>query len=214
MPHPSYQRFTDRARKVMALANHEAVRLHHEYIGTEHLLLGLIIEGSGVAALVLKNLDIDLVKVRTEIGKLIQSGPEKIKLGRLPQTPISKRVIEYAIQEADAMKHDFVGTEHLLLGILGEPECVAANVLNKLGVKLEEAREELGNILGVKIEWNERTTSEFRERMLPLREVELRAIHDVYIQSSASRNWWFALVLVLLFVSLVANAVLAFMLVR
>jgi ATP-dependent Clp protease ATP-binding subunit ClpC len=214
MPHPSYQRFTDRARKVILLANHEAVRMHHEYIGTEHLLLGLIIEGSGVAALVLKNLGIDLASVRTEIERLVQCGPEKVKLGRLPQTPISKRVIVYATEEANALKHDYVGTEHLLLGMLGEPECVAAEVLKKLGLKLELAREELGRIMNVKIEWNERTSPEFRERMLPLREVELRAIHDVYTQSVASRTWWFTLAIVGLFISLLANVILAIMLAR
>src|SRR5688572_32354676 len=95
-----YERFTDRARKVMQLANQEAQRFNHEYIGTEHVLLGLIKEGSGVAANVLKNLDVDLRKIRLEVEKLVQSGPDMVTMGKLPQTPRAKKVIEYAIEEA------------------------------------------------------------------------------------------------------------------
>src|SRR5277367_6174773 len=98
-----YERFTDRARKVMQLANQEAQRFNHEYIGTEHILLGLIKEGSGVAANVLKNLNIALPKVRLEIEKIVQAGPaepDRVTLGKLPQTPRAKRVIEYSIEEA------------------------------------------------------------------------------------------------------------------
>lgn len=86
-----YERFTDRARKVMQLANQEAQRFNHEYIGTEHMLLGLVKEGTGVAANVLKNLDVDLRKIRLEVEKLVQSGPEMITMGKLPQTPRAKR---------------------------------------------------------------------------------------------------------------------------
>ena len=89
-----YERFTDRARKVMQLANQEAQRFNHEYIGTEHMLLGLVKEGTGVAANVLKNLDVDLRKIRLEVEKLVQSGPEMITMGKLPQTPRAKKVIE------------------------------------------------------------------------------------------------------------------------
>ena len=92
-----YERFTDRARKVMQLANQEAQRFNHEYIGTEHILLGLIKEGSGVAANVLKNLDVDLRKIRLEVEKLVQSGPDMVTMGKLPQTPRAKKVIEYSI---------------------------------------------------------------------------------------------------------------------
>lgn len=94
------ERFTDRARKVMQLANQEAQRFNHEYIGTEHILLGLIKEGSGVAAHVLKNLDIDLRKIRLEVEKIVQSGPDTVTAGKLPQTPRAKKVIEYSIEEA------------------------------------------------------------------------------------------------------------------
>jgi ATP-dependent Clp protease ATP-binding subunit ClpC len=143
-----YERFTDRARKVMQLANQEAQRFNHEYIGTEHLLLGLVKEGSGVAANVLKNLDVDLRKIRLEVEKLVQSGPEMVTMGKLPQTPRAKKVIEYSMEEARQLNHNYVGTEHILLGLLREQEGVAAQVLMNLGMKLEDVREEVLNLLG------------------------------------------------------------------
>ncbi|MFM8932610.1 MAG: Clp protease N-terminal domain-containing protein, partial [Gemmataceae bacterium] len=143
-----FERFTDRARKVMQLANQEAQRFNHEYIGTEHILLGLVKEGSGVAANVLKNLDIDLRKVRSEVEKLVQAGPEMVTIGKLPQTPRAKKVIDYSIEEARNLNHNYVGTEHLLLGLLREQEGVAAQVLMNLGLKLEDVREEVLNLLG------------------------------------------------------------------
>ncbi|HID24157.1 MAG TPA: AAA family ATPase, partial [Planctomycetaceae bacterium] len=143
-----YERFTDRARKVMQLANQEAQRFNHEYIGTEHILLGLVKEGSGVAANVLKNLDVDLRKIRIEVEKIVQSGPDMVTMGKLPQTPRAKKVIEYAMEEARNLNHNYVGTEHLLLGLLREQEGVAAQVLMNLGLKLEDVREEVLNLLG------------------------------------------------------------------
>ncbi len=143
-----YERFTDRARKVMQLANQEAQRFNHEYIGTEHILLGLVKEGSGVAANVLKNLDVDLRKIRLEVEKIVQSGPDMVTMGKLPQTPRAKKVIEYAMEEARNLNHNYVGTEHLLLGLLREQDGVAAQVLMNLGLKLEEVREEVLNLLG------------------------------------------------------------------
>ncbi len=143
-----YERFTDRARKVMQLANQEAQRFNHEYIGTEHVLLGLVKEGSGVAANVLKNLEVDLRKIRLEVEKLVQSGPEMVTVGKLPQTPRAKKVIEYSMEEARNLNHSYVGTEHILLGLLREQEGVAAQVLMNLGLKLEDVREEVLNLLG------------------------------------------------------------------
>jgi ATP-dependent Clp protease ATP-binding subunit ClpC len=143
-----YERFTDRARKVMQLANQEAQRFNHEYVGTEHVLLGLVKEGSGVAANVLKNLDVDLRKIRVEVEKIVQAGPDMVTMGKLPQTPRAKKVIEYAIEEARNLNHNYVGTEHLLLGLLREQEGVAAQVLMNLNLKLEEVREEVLNLLG------------------------------------------------------------------
>ena len=132
----------------MALANQEAQRFNHEYIGTEHILLGLVKEGSGVGANVLKNLDVDLRKVRLEVEKLVRAGPEMVTMGKLPQTPRAKKVIEYAIEEARNLNHNYVGTEHILLGLLREHDGVAAQVLMNLGLKLEDVREEVLNLLG------------------------------------------------------------------
>src|SRR5437762_11971952 len=145
-----YERFTDRARKVMQLANQEAQRFNHEYIGTEHILLGLVKEGSGVAANVLKNLDVDLRKIRLEVEKIVQTGPgsEMVTMGKLPQTPRAKKVIEYSVEEHKNLNHNYVGTEHLLLGLLREQEGVAAQVLMNLGLKLEDVREAVLNLLG------------------------------------------------------------------
>src|SRR6266850_6592641 len=150
-----YERFTDRARKVMQLANQEAQRFNHEYVGTEHILLGLVKEGSGVAANVLKNLDIDLRKIRLEVEKIVQAGPDMVTMGKLPQTPRAKKVIEYAIEEARNLNHNYVGTEHLLLGLLREQEGVAAQVLMNLGLKLDDVREEVLNLLGHNMESSE-----------------------------------------------------------
>ncbi len=150
-----FERFTDRARKVMALANQEAQRFNHEYIGTEHVLLGLVKEGSGVGANVLKNLGLDLKKIRMEVEKLVKSGPDMVTMGKLPQTPRAKKVIEYAIEEARALNHNYVGTEHLLLGLLRESEGVAAQILMNLGLKLEDVREEVLNLLGASLDVTE-----------------------------------------------------------
>src|SRR5271155_2436786 len=104
-----FERFTDRARKVMALANQEAQRFNHEYIGTEHILLGLVKEGSGVAASVLKDFHFDLRKMRLEVEKIVQPRPAMITMGKLPQTPRAKRVIEYSIEEARTLNHNYIG---------------------------------------------------------------------------------------------------------
>jgi len=147
-----FERFTERARKVMALANQEAQRFNHEYIGTEHILLGLIKEGSGVGPNVLRNLGVDLPKVRMEIEKLVKAGPDMVTMGKLPQTPRAKKVVEYAIEEARNLSHNYVGTEHLLLGLLREHDGVAAQVLMNLGLKLEEVRAEVLTLLGAGLE--------------------------------------------------------------
>ena len=125
---------------------------NHEYIGTEHVLLGLVKEGSGVGANVLKRLSIDLRKVRIEVEKLVKAGPEMVTLGKLPLTPRAKKVIEYAIDEARSLNHNYVGTEHQLLGLLREQDGVAAQVLMNLGLKLEEVREEVLGLLGASME--------------------------------------------------------------
>ena len=143
-----FDRFTDRARKVMGLAKAEAQRLNHEYIGTEHILLGLVQEGSGIAAKVLKNLEVDLKKIRQEVEKLIPHGPPTVTMGQLPFTPRAKKVLELAVEEASNLGHNYIGTEHLLLGLIRVSEGVAAQVLMNLGLKLEEVREEVHELLG------------------------------------------------------------------
>ena len=143
-----FDRFTDRARKVMALAREEARRFNHEYIGTEHILLGLVKEGSGVAANVLQNLDIELKKVRLEVENIVQTGPDLISVGQLPFTPRVKKALEFSMEEARSLGHNYIGTEHLLLGLIREQEGVAAQVLLNLGLKLEDVREEIIGLIG------------------------------------------------------------------
>jgi ATP-dependent Clp protease ATP-binding subunit ClpC len=143
-----FDRFTERARKVIALAREEAGRLGHDYIGTEHLLLGLIREGGGVAAAVLENLTVDLERVRLEVEKLVVIGGGTLTLGEVPFTPRAKKVLELSVEEAQSLSHNYIGTEHLLLGLIREGEGVAAKVLENLGVKLDKAREITINLLG------------------------------------------------------------------
>jgi ATP-dependent Clp protease ATP-binding subunit ClpC len=143
-----FDRFTDRARKVMNLAKSEAQRLNHEYIGTEHILLGLVQEGSGVAANVLRNMGIDLKRIRAEIEKLVKGSSTMVPMGNLPFTPRAKKVLELSLEEASQLGHNYIGTEHLLLGLIKESEGIAARVLTNLGVKLEQVREEVLDFLG------------------------------------------------------------------
>jgi ATP-dependent Clp protease ATP-binding subunit ClpC len=143
-----FDRFTDRAKKVMNLARQEAQRFNHEYLGTEHILLGLVQEGSGVAANVLKNMGIDLNKIRTEVEKIVKTGPSMVTMGQLPFTPRAKKVLELSMEEAGNLGHNYIGTEHLLLGLIKENEGIAAQVLINLGVKLEDVREEVLDFLG------------------------------------------------------------------
>ncbi len=143
-----YERFTDRARKVMALANQEAHRFGHEYIGTEHILLGLVMEGGGVGANALKNLNVDLPGIRCEVDKLARPGKDTGIVSKLPAAPQAKKLIERAIAEARGLAHNYVGTEHLLLGMLDEKSDTAALVLTNLGLNLDRVRQEVLNLLG------------------------------------------------------------------
>lgn len=168
-----YERFTDRARKVMQLAKAEAQRLNHEYIGTEHILLGIIEEGSGVAATVMKERGVNFNSIRDEVDKIVQRGPDPepadspdpgglrgwitaLSLAlfwldarrKRPQTPTAKHVIEYAMREARNLNHGYVGTEHLLLGLLIDRESVSYHVLTNLGLELHDVREEILDLLG------------------------------------------------------------------
>lgn len=143
-----FDRFTDRARKVLGYAKSEAERLNHDYIGTEHILLGLIKEGSGVAANVLENLSIDLEKVRVEVEKLVEAGTNTLTSGQPPYTPRAKRVLELALEEARSLDHNYVGTEHILLGLIRENEGMAAQVLHNLSISIDDVRSEVMDLLG------------------------------------------------------------------
>ena len=137
-----FDKFTDRARKVLTLAQDEAQRFNHNYIGTEHLLLGLVREGEGVAARVLENMNVELPKVRTAVEFIIGRGDRPV-VGEVGLTPRAKRVIELAIDEARRLGHNYIGTEHLLLGLVREGEGIAAGVLESLGVNLDKVRLEV-----------------------------------------------------------------------
>jgi len=141
-----FEKFTERARKVLTLAQEEAQRFNHNYIGTEHILLGLVREGDGVAAKVLANLSVELDKVRSAVEFIIGRG-ERTVTGEIGLTPRAKRVIELAVDEARRLNHNYIGTEHLLLGLLREGEGVAAGVLESLGVSLEKVRTETVRLL-------------------------------------------------------------------
>jgi len=140
--------FTDRVRKVLAMAREEAIRLQHDYVGTEHILLGLIREGEGVAAAVLQNLSVDLEQIHERVEESVRKGKATIALGELPYTSRAKKVLEFAMAEARDFNHSYVGTEHLLLGLLREEKGIAAQVLNSLGVTLDDARGETLKVLG------------------------------------------------------------------
>ena len=145
--------FTERVRKVLAMAREEAARLHHEYVGTEHILLGLIREGEGVAATVLQNLNVELDEVQQKIEETVRKGKAVQATGPdLPYTSRAKKVLELAMAEARELNHSYVGTEHLLLGLLREEKGIAAQVLTEAGVSLEAARAETLRILGTDVQ--------------------------------------------------------------
>lgn len=143
-----FNRFTERARKVIVYAKEEARRFNHDYIGTEHLLLGLVREGEGVAAAVLQKLGLDLETIRIEVEKLVQPGPPTQVLGDIPFTPRSKKALELSAEEARALGHNYIGTEHILLGLVKEGEGMAYRVLLNLGLDLGKLRNEVMELLG------------------------------------------------------------------
>jgi len=142
-----FTRFTDRARKVLAYAQDEALRFDHNYIGTEHFLLGLIREGDGTAGRVLGNLGVDLAKARYAVEFIIGRGDRPV-VGEVGLTQRAKRVIELAIDESRQLEHDYIGTEHILLGLVREGEGIAAGVLESLGVNLDNVRHEVIRVIG------------------------------------------------------------------
>ncbi|MCD4812519.1 ATP-dependent Clp protease ATP-binding subunit [bacterium] len=143
-----FDKFTERAKKIINLAREEAARLGHDYIGTEHLLLGLIKEGGGVASAVLENLGLDLERIKLEVEKSINMGGGTMTLGEVPFTPRAKKVLELALEEAQALGHNYIGTEHILLGLIREGEGVASRVLERFNLRIEKAREMTIYLLG------------------------------------------------------------------
>ena len=129
-----HDKFTERVRKVIYLAREEAARLQHDYIGTEHLLLGVIREGEGIAATVLNNLGVDLDHIRQAVENMVSSSGGTMTIGEIPFTPRAKRVLELAVEEARSLGHNYVGTEHLLLAVFDVPGCAAATALADAGL--------------------------------------------------------------------------------
>jgi len=150
-----FERFTDKARAVIVLAQEEARKFNHNYIGTEHILLGLLDQDESLAATALHDLGVDPDSVRTRVGEIIGYG-DKAPAGHIPFTPRAKKVLELSLREALALKHDYIGTEHLLLGLLREGEGVGAQVLVSSGVALADARAEVERLVGERPEAEQR----------------------------------------------------------
>src|ERR671937_2544974 len=142
-----FKRFTERARRVIILAREEAERHHHEYLGTEHILLGMLKDGGGIAITVLQKAGLSIDQIRMEIERHLPRNANALIVGEIPFTPKAKKVLEYGVEEARLMGHNYIGTEHLLLGLLKEKEGIAAKVLNALGIRLVETREKILNLL-------------------------------------------------------------------
>ena len=143
-----FDRFTDRARKIMGLSRQEAQRCSHDYIGTEHFLLGLLLEGSGVACDALVNVDADPKQIRAEVERRMTHGTARVTMGQLPFTPRAKHVLELAYEEASNLGYNYIGSEHLLLGMIREREGLAAQALRAARVEYDEVREEIVELLG------------------------------------------------------------------
>ncbi len=142
-----HERFSDRARRAMALANQEAVRLHHEHLSPVHLLLGLLHLNSSVAILALRNLDVDLERLRDDLGRRVEPGARQLNQTKMAQSAETRQAIQYAIDEARKLGHKYVGTEHLLLGVLREGTSLAFSALSERGLKIEQVREEILTLL-------------------------------------------------------------------
>ncbi len=155
-----FERFTERARKVIILAREEAARLMHAHLGTEHLLLGIICEGEGVAVAVLQRLGVQPAEIKLELEKGVARGAKRMVKGNIPFTPRAKKVLEMSIEEANLMEHNYIGTEHILLGLIREEEGLAAGILDDLRINLSEVRQEIANFA-------QRSVSDFEETRTP-----------------------------------------------
>ncbi len=143
-----HERFSDRSRRALALANQEAIRLHHDYLAPVHMLLGILSMGSSVASLVLRNLDIDIETLRNDVGKLVKPGDKELHQTKMAQRADTRQAIQFAIDEARKLGHKYVGTEHLLIGVLREGSNIPARILTERGIQIEGLREEILKLLG------------------------------------------------------------------
>jgi len=179
-----YEKLTDLARKVFQHANNDAKDRNHEYIGTEHILMGLVKEPNG-ACVILKKIKIDINEIRSKVNELVENGIEMVTIGKVPHTPRAKKVIEYSMKEASDLNHNFLGTEHILLGLLRETEGIAAHVLKSVGVFASAVRSYMDTNpelnpepipsnedkpIRVEILWNDSGTKRIAE--------EIKASHD------------------------------------
>ena len=179
-----FEKFTERARRVLSLSQEEAQRFNHNYIGTEHILLGLIQETDGAAAMVLLNLDVDLRKVRSAVEYILKRG-EHSTSDEIGLTPRAKKVIELAIDEAGRHGHNYIGTEHLLIGLMREGGGVAVAVLESLGIDLERIRTEI-NLILLQTQSQEHSNENLRERILELSPSEFQELAREYLQAKVS----------------------------
>src|SRR5574340_614066 len=174
MSEESMSNFTPRAQQVLALARKEADRFNHNFVGTEHLLLGLIKLGQGVAVNVLQKLGLDLETVRLEVEKQVGTGPDQKMMGNIPYTPRVKKVLALAQKEPKALNHTYVGTEHILLGLLREGDGVAARVLKNLDVDIEQTRQEILKELDPNFAAQEEPAGEAPEKPAPEKKGEVK----------------------------------------
>jgi ATP-dependent Clp protease ATP-binding subunit ClpA len=180
-----FERFTERARQVVVLAQDEAVALKHNYIGTEHILLGLLREEEGLAARVLESLDITVEEVRAQVTRVIGQGDQPPTTGQIPFTPRAKKVLELALREAMALGHNYIGTEHILLGVARENQGVAARILLDFDVDAEKVRNEVMRMLGGRAV-HPREDPELRAELERVREEKEEAIEAKEFEKATS----------------------------
>jgi ATP-dependent Clp protease ATP-binding subunit ClpC len=192
-----FERFTDCSRKVIALANFEAQRFNYEYIEPEHILLGMVKEGSGVGAMVLKKLDVDIKKLRLEVEKLVKSHPDMVTMGKLPQTPRAKKVVEYAVEEASSFGHKYVATGDILLGLLRVTEGkekeevgIAAKILMDLGLQVEKVRREVLTFEGEEVPSIEQDTTMWKTPtpltlLIDLGDTNVEELSELFVEISS-----------------------------
>ncbi len=183
-----YEKFTDRARKVMQLANQEAQRFCHEYIDTFHVLIGLLKEGSGTAAAILKDFGLDLRKIRTEVERIVQFPPrdsDYVFEGKLPHSKQCKEMVEFSIDEARKLSHNYVGTEHVLLGLLRGDDNSAIRVVKNLDVNIDSVRSRMLAVLEI-----ERIQRE-NDQPIKLRPTAVTKISDLYVTGSSGRSGYY-----------------------